>query len=423
MSGVAMNRKLLFAAWVVALLALGPDISSRAQTPSQPPAAEAAPDQGATGSQAGGTLSSPLPAGHPPAGAAAAGSGSETPRSAQFRIGRGNVKAILDDGDAVWIGSSKGLIHYDRRREKYQIYDNTSGLLSNGVFYVGKIGREIWVGTYGGGLSVLDPENGRWRNYNIPNGMADAFVYDVLETKSGDIWIATWSGANRVLGGEMDRVENWLLYTVENTQGGLPNDWVYGLAEGIDGEIWLATEGGLARFEGGKWDHWAHEEGLGAAYESVANDMSFQSDPGQYSSHHARQTVEQGLQNIEVAYNPNYIVSLAVDRSGTVWAGTWGGGLSRFDGTAWRTFTVADGLPGNHVFALDTDPEGNVWIGTSRGLARLADDRFVTYGRADGLYSEVIFSIEFGAEGDAWFGGLEGITWFAPAGKESDTGG
>jgi ligand-binding sensor domain-containing protein len=417
-----MNTKLIIGAWVVVLVTAGPYVTGHAQTLSQPPAAEGTPGQSVIGTEPDGFVSSPLPAGHPPASGqdAGAGGGHAVPRTAQFRIGRGNVKAILDDGDDVWIGTSKGLIHYDRKRNKYLTYDNTSGLLSNGVFYVGKIRREIWVGTYGGGLSVFEPDSRQWRNYNIPNGMADAFVYGVLETRSGDIWIATWSGANRILGGEMDKVENWLLYTVENTQGGLPNDWVYGLAEGANGEIWLATEGGLARFHDSEWAHWSHQQGLGAPYEQVAGDMPFRNDPGQYSSHHARQKVEQGLQNVEVAYNPNYIVSLTVDRAGTVWAGTWGGGLSRFDGTAWRTFTVADGLPGNHVFALDTDPEGDVWIGTSRGLAHLVGDRFVTYGRAEGLFSEVIFAIEFGAEGDAWFGGLEGVTWFAPGMQARD---
>ncbi|MFQ5618248.1 MAG: two-component regulator propeller domain-containing protein [Rhodospirillales bacterium] len=420
-----MNRKLLLGALVVSLLAGGGYMLTYRQVPSEPPEVGTASDHGAAKAQPAGSTTPTRPAGHPPATRENAGAsgGHAVPRSARFRIGRGNVKAVLDDGNDIWIGTSKGLIHYDRASEKYLTYDNTSGLLSNGVFYVGKIRQEIWVGTYGGGLSVLNPESGKWRNYNIPNGMADAFVYDVLEAGSGDIWIATWSGANRVLGGNMDDVENWLLYTVENTDGGLPNDWVYGLAEGTNGEIWLATEGGLARFAANKWDHWTHEQGLGAPYELVANDMPFRSDPGRYSSHHARQKVEQGLQNVEVAYNPNYIVSLTVDHAGTVWAGTWGGGLSRFDGTAWRTFTVTDGLPGNHVFALDTDPKGNVWIGTSRGLARLVDDRFLTYGKADGLYSEVIFSIEFGADGSAWFGGLEGVTWFAPGAGERDAGG
>ena len=420
-----MNRKILLGGLLVVLVAAGLYALGRRQQPPEPSTAETAQGQAADAPGAAGSAGPTLPDGHPPAGGEAAigGGAPAAPGTAQFRIGRGNVKSILDDGDDVWIGTSGGLIHYNRRSEKYLTYDNTSGLLSNGVFYVGKVGREIWAGTYGGGLSVLDPASGQWRNYNIPNGMADAFVYDVLRTRTGDVWIATWSGANRVLGGAMDKVENWLLYTVENTQGGLPNDWVYGLAEGANGEIWLATEGGLARFAADKWDHWTHQEGLGAPYEMVANDMQFQNDPGQYSSHHARQKVEQGLQDVKVAYNPNYIVSLAVDRGGNVWAGTWGGGLSRFDGATWRTFTVADGLPGNHVFALETDPKGEVWIGTSRGLARLEGERFVTYGKAEGLYSEVIFSIDFGADGGAWFGGLEGVTWFAPPARASDAGG
>jgi ligand-binding sensor domain-containing protein len=54
-----------------------------------------------------------------------------------------------------------------------------------------------------------------------------------------------------------------------------------------------------------------------------------------------------------------------------VWAGTWGGGLSRFDGRTWTQYTVAEGLPGNHVFMLHIDPKGALWIGTNNGLARL----------------------------------------------------
>jgi hypothetical protein len=78
-----------------------------------------------------------------------------------------------------------------------------------------------------------------------------------------------------------------------------------------------------------------------------------------------------GLQTgADVAYNPNYIVSMAVDAQGVVWAGTWGGGLSRFDGKTWTHYTVAEGLPGNHVFMLHIDPKGQLWIGTNDGLAR-----------------------------------------------------
>jgi ligand-binding sensor domain-containing protein len=291
-------------------------------------------------------------------------------------------------------------------------YDNRSGLLSNGVFYLGMINSELWVGTYGGGLSIFTPATRAWRNYNIPDGLADAFVYDVLKTRSGDIWIATWSGANRIADDRIDDVQEWRLYTVENTQGGLPNDWVYGLAEGKSGEIWLATEGGLARFADGQWQHWNHEDGLGAAYDLVAADIPFKRDPGDFSGHHAIQKKEQGLEQVKIAYNPNYIVSLAVDDRGDVWAGTWGGGLSHFDGSQWVTFTVRDGLPGNHVFALETDGKGNLWIGTNRGLAIYDGNGFKIFGTAEGLYTESVFSIAFAPDGSAWLGGLGGVTWF-----------
>ena len=330
----------------------------------------------------------------------------------QFSVGPRNVKALLIDGENVWIGTSSGLIRYNVHNSDHTVYDNKSGLLSNGIFYVGKIKGEVWVGTYGGGLSIFDPRKETWRTYNIPHGMADAFIYDALESSNGDIWLATWSGANRIVGGDMDNIESWLLYTVENTDGGLPNDWVYGLSEGRDGIIWFATEGGLARFDHGTWANWQHADGLGAPYETVEDALPYKSDPGSVSGHHARQKVEQGLEDVAVAYNPNYIVALEVDGEGNVWAGTWGGGLSRFDGKDWQTYTVADGLPGNHVFSLGQDAQGNLWIGTSRGLARYDGQGFENYYVSDGLVSDTVFSIATEGSNNMWVGTYGGTTWF-----------
>jgi ligand-binding sensor domain-containing protein len=304
------------------------------------------------------------------------------------------------------------------RGNKHIRYDNRTGLLSNGIFQLSKIDDEIWVGTYGGGLSILNTKTKRWRHYNIPNGLGDAFVYDILRTRSGDIWIATWSGANRIVGGNLDSIESWELYTVGNTSGGLPNDWVYGLAEGKSGEIWLATEGGLARFENGTWSNWDHADGLGAPYDAVSGNIKYQNDPGQYSAHHARQKKEQGLGDIMVAYNPNYIISLVVDNDGVVWAGTWGAGLSRFDGERWQNFTTSDGLPGNHVFALAGGADRDIWIGTSSGLAKYDGIDFTKFGEMDGLYSDTVFSIDVASDGGIWVGGLGGGTWF-PRGIEN----
>jgi len=136
-------------------------------------------------------------------------------------------------------------------------------------------------------------------------------------------------------------------------------------------------------------------------------------DPGDYSKHHARQKVEMGLEAIEVAYNPNYIVALEVDDDGVVWCGTWGGGLSRFDGESWTTYTASDGLPGNHVFMLHVDPEGRLWVGTSNGLARFEDGAFTRFTTEHGLFSNQIFSMATADDGSKWVGGFGGVARIA----------
>lgn len=334
----------------------------------------------------------------------------EDARFTHFRVGNKNVKAMLAEGKVMWVGTSGGVIRYDTESDAFKLFDVRNGLLSNGVFHLSRLNGRLAVGTYGGGLSLFDDKAGTWSNYNIPQGLGDAFVYDVLQAKNGDIWIATWSGVNRVRGGALDDRSKWELHTVESTKGGLINDWVYGLAEGKDGIIWLATEGGLVRYKGGKWQNWNHAKGQGAPYEKVKDAIAFKSDPSKQSSHHARQKAEMGLSNVDVAYNPNYIVSLDVSPDGIVWAGTWGGGLARFDGAKWTNYTTVEGLPGNHVFMLHRDAQGVLWVGTNNGLAKMSGDgKFSTMTTQDGLFAENVFSMATGPDGGLWVGSFGGV--------------
>ncbi|MBK8766946.1 MAG: regulator [Burkholderiaceae bacterium] len=330
-------------------------------------------------------------------------------RFTHFRVGNRNVKGLFPDGKMMWVATSGGVIRYDTTTDDYKLFDARNGLLSNGVFYVGRLQGKLTVGTYGGGMSMLDPATQKWETLNVPDGLGDAFVYDVLEAANGDVWIATWSGVNRIRGGKLKDRKAWELHTVGSTKGGLPNDWVYGLAEGKNGEIWLATEGGLARWRGGDWENWNHARGLGAPYEKVKAAIAYKNDPSKQSMHHARQKEEMGLQNVDVAYNPNYVVAIEVDRAGVVWVGTWGGGLSRYDGKTWTSYTTVEGLPGNHVFMLHIDPKGNLWAGTNQGLARMKNGRFEVMTVADGLFADNVFSMTTARDGSIWVGSFGGV--------------
>ena len=330
-----------------------------------------------------------------------------------FRVGNRNVKGMVADKDAVWVGTSGGAIRYDLKTDDYKLFNvNNGSLISNGVFHVSKLRGKVVVGTYGGGMSIYDPANEAWKNYNIPDGLADQFVYDIAEDEQGNFWIATWSGVNFVPGGNLDDSSKWETFTVANTNGGLPNDWVYGVEIGKNGDIWFATEGGLALLnKERKWTNWQHEDGLGAPYEKVKDDIAFSNDPAKASRHHARQKEEQGLKNIQVGFNPNYIVSIEVDNDGNVWCGTWGGGLSKFDGKTWTTFSTKEGLPGNHVFMLKVGNDGRLWIGTNKGLARPKKDGtgFSVLTKANGLFANNVFSMAEAEDGTLWVGSFGGV--------------
>jgi len=407
-------RKLLAGVAALAVVTLAYYVG-RQQSVETPAPAAAAPEPLR---QSPGPSPQAMPPGHPPSpdGPVAGGYTGADPDAhfTHFRVGQRNVKALMPDGELMWVGTSAGVIRYDLAKDEYRLFDTRTGLLANGIFHLGRLHGRLAAGTYGGGLALLDEASETWKIYNIPDGLGDGFVYDTLEMPNGDIWVATWSGANRVRGGRLDERGQWDLYTVANTDGGLPNDWVYALRAGKNGAVWFATEGGLARFDDGRWQNWNHQDGLGAAYDVVRAQIEFSTDPAQYSKHHARQKEEMGLQNVDIAYNPNYIVALLVDSDDVVWCGTWGGGLARFDGETWTNYTVADGLPGNHVFMLHEDDSGAMWIGTSNGLARRDNGGgFSVFTTDDGLFSNQVFSMTTAEDGSRWVGSFGGVARIA----------
>ena len=53
---------------------------------------------------------------------------------------------------------------------------------------------------------------------------------------------------------------------------------------------------------------------------------------------------------------------LAEDADGYLWIATWNGGVARFDGDEFQTFTTRDGLPANGVLANYRDRQDRLWF-------------------------------------------------------------
>ena len=74
--------------------------------------------------------------------------------------------------------------------------------------------------------------------------------------------------------------------------------------------------------------------------------------------------------------------------------------------TKWKNFTVADGLPSDHIFAVKADGQ-RVWIGTEEGLAMLdkRTGKIKSWTEKDGLPFRAVTAIDVDKKtGDVWLG-------------------
>ncbi|MFC2146350.1 two-component regulator propeller domain-containing protein, partial [Acidobacteriota bacterium] len=76
----------------------------------------------------------------------------------------------------------------------------------------------------------------------------------------------------------------------------------------------------------------------------------------------------------------NLVISIFKEQSGTLWIGTQGGGLNKFDPktekfTSHRNNTNFELLKGRNVWAIHEDKQGRLWIGTDKGLYKSDPDK------------------------------------------------
>ncbi|WP_373494261.1 two-component regulator propeller domain-containing protein, partial [Aquiflexum sp.] len=141
-------------------------------------------------------------------------------------------------------------------------------------------------------------------------------------------------------------------YLFEHFQlpGGNQANYINGIAEDSHGFMWFSSWNGLYRYDGYSFTNYTHD---------IA-------DPTSLSS--------------------NWVETVYIDGEGTLWAGTYGGGLNRFNPDK-GTFTHFRNDPNNpasisqdSVTVIMEDHKGQLWVGTMGGLNRM-DDKTGTFTR------------------------------------------
>ena len=214
------------------------------------------------------------------------------------------------------------------------------------------------------------------RIYKKSDGLWTDEVYAIFEDSRGDVWITVSTGGSETLSRWDRKTDKIYSYSAAD---GLPDqNGAISFAEDSHGSIWLGHYfGKIARWHNGKFETFGAEDGL---TESRIEDLLVDTKDRLWIS-----TSGYGLFRVDETsaekpvfksistqngLSSNQILCLTQDRFGRVYAGT-GRGINQIDQNGIiRTFTQADGLPGNYIPRCAADKKGNLWFISQNTLVR-----------------------------------------------------
>ncbi len=277
--------------------------------------------------------------------------------------------AELDDG-RIWTATFGGGIT-EFNEDGKRIIRREQGLTDNRVFTLFKDSRSrIWIGTQSG---ISRYQNGEFVTIDESDAVTGGKVRAIRETQDGSFWIGTYgNGAVRFSNDGITRY---------NTENSLPNDIVMNILESRNGDIHLATYGGLVTKSNNNFEVLDVERGL--THNSVIHLYEDENEILWISTFRGITMLKNGeIRTITVSDGmpDNVCYFVNQDEFGNYWVGT-NRGLTRlrFDGNpmtsnfALETFTTESMMVSNEANsgAVFTDSSNRMWIGTVGGITRI----------------------------------------------------
>ena len=324
-----------------------------------------------------------------------------------LRLKSNTVSSFLEVNGNIWIGTDGGGISvWDRENKNYTFLSHDpadkNSLGSDEVLCLFQDSKGIiWTGNWDGGLNRYDPGSGHFRRYRHNKSRQSPGsdnIFSIKEDRNGDLWMTSWGhGVSRY-----NRATDDFFHIgyVQYNSDHLAHNMTYDLEiDDLTGEIWVATVLGLDRI-------------------TMLNDTEYKITHFKY---------DQDDSTTISAHNVHCILE---DSEHQLWVGT-SHGLNVFDRKTekFQRFYEADGLPGNVIKDMIQDKNGNYWITTSKGMARMVKRNdgyeFEKFTKSDGLQSnEFFFNSSYEtSSGEIFVGGINGFNHFDPDGMKANPSG
>jgi signal transduction histidine kinase len=307
-------------------------------------------------------------------------------------------------GGEIWLGTLNAGLFSSTRDQAAVVEKGFPHRKINCLLPVGD--HELWVATDDG---VFRGNDGKFVAVALPPSLRGLQILTMLRDRDSNLWIGTARGLFRINASGTS-------FSDENDVRG--NGGISALFEDREGNLWVGGARGLERVRDTAFVTYSEAPGLaadgsGPVYVDSDNRAWFApTDGGLYWLKDGR------VQPVENAGLDKDVVYSITGRGNQIWIGRQHGGLTHLQSSkaaiTARTYTQANGLAQNSVYATYESRDGTVWAGTlSGGVSRFKDGRFATYTTRNGLASNTVSSILETRDGTAWFATPNGLSSFS----------
>ncbi|MGH8107674.1 MAG: two-component regulator propeller domain-containing protein [Arenimonas sp.] len=403
-----------------------------------------------------------------------------------YSIGGNFIRVLLLAGDGkLWIGTdADGVSVFDPATGRFSRFMNDpndpTSLQAGSIRSLAEgADGEIWMGSTGGGLSRFQKSTGKFQRFDNKGGEASApddnRIASLHIDSKGSLWIGTWNGLSRLKRGS-NTFE--AIYSDTTSPGSLAGKTIRTVFTANDGRLWIGTNDGevIIMNSGDMMDAgsvqsrqliggtilaisqpvrdriWVgHTSGIDV-YDLDGTKLirSFRNDPTNPDSLTASEirallmdragslwvgSFGGGIQRVNMAddsfrvirqersasnavntVNVLSVTSVLELANGQLWLGTAANGVSVLDPSLKPVVTLHQKLPGERisddmVTGLAQTTAGTVWVGTERNLFRYVDS---TSGlqrdtTSDGLQGASVRRMLAGKNGELWIGSTDGL--------------
>ena len=285
-----------------------------------------------------------------------------------------------DTAGRLWVGTQSGLNYAEERDGRLTWRSQPVPGLEMARALAAAPDGTLWIaGGYRGGLRQWNPQTLTARAFGGREGLTNDSVMHVALDHTGSVWAATNQGLFRGSQGP-----GGMHFDQVRPPGTTAGEGFYEVLADSRGRIWAAGDFGLARLANGQWMRFTMRDGLkDQTVVQMAEDPDGSIWIGYGDAYGLTHLIfsESGELRVEQVTSADAFSSggprsdkslfLGFDTNGNLWVGT-DRGVDVYDHAVWRHYSRADGLIWDDCNrnAFLADNGGAVWIGTSRGLSR-----------------------------------------------------